>query len=89
MYPLGVRCSWVHCGSVFEGTPSEARQAGWGLVCRQTVTGELVVVCPDHLQELLGADLRALESLFKDGVPSLVSPEDRYEPTRRLGRPSK
>ena len=68
-----------------------ARCAGWGLVCRQTSTGEQVVVCPEHVQELLDADLRALLRLF-DTPGSLRSPPKVYseddgapEVTVRLG----
>lgn len=75
-----MRCSWLHCEGVFEGTlPS-----GWKLVARHSTTGEQVVVCPEHYPELLAADLRALLKLSE--VPSLVpegeaGPEDE---TKRL-----
>jgi hypothetical protein len=68
-----------------------ARYAGWGLVCRHTSTGEQVVVCPDHLQELLDADLRALLRLFEApgssrAVPRVYSEDDApVEETVRLG----
>ena len=68
-----------------------ARYAGWGLVCRQTTTGEQVVVCPDHLQELLDADLRALLRMFgtpgsSRTVPRVYSEEETApEVTVRLG----
>lgn len=59
-----------------------ARGAGWGLVCRNTSTGEDVVVCPDHLQELLDADLRALLTL--PSFQGYALGEDGLEETVRL-----
>lgn len=90
MKRMECRCSWLHCGASFEGHPTAARLAGWGLVCRQTSTGEQVVVCPDHLQELLDADLRALLRLFEvpgsvRTLPRLCPEEDGPpEETKRL-----
>jgi len=85
---MAFRCSWSHCEASFDGHPVAARYAGWGLVCRQTSTGEYVVVCPDHLQELLDADLRAVLRLGE--VPRAYSDEgEPFEETVRLGPPSK
>jgi hypothetical protein len=88
---MACRCSWLHCGASFEGHPVAARHAGWGLVCRQTSTGEQVVVCPEHVQELLDADLRALLRMFEEPgssrtVPRVYPEEDGApEVTVRLG----
>ena len=72
-----MRCSWAHCQASFEGP----LPASWRLVCRQTVTGEHVVVCPEHCLEAARADLRVLSRLSM-GLPRLWG-LDELEVTRR------
>lgn len=85
---MRVKCSWLHCESVFEGRLPPS----WALVARHMGTGELVVVCPEHREACLEGEREVLRKLFRasfEEVPTLAPPEDGMEPTRRLGRPSK
>lgn len=58
---------------------------GWKLVARQRNTGEQVVVCPDHFEELKQADLSYLLKLAsgEHRVPVMY---DRSEPNEVTSR---
>lgn len=72
---MKVRCSWSHCEACFEGPVPD----GWKLVARHKNTGDQVVVCSDHGEELLQADLRVLLRLFE--TPGSVRPAPKAAST--------
>ena len=80
-----MRCSWTHCQACFEGEVPY----GWKLVARHGSTGEQVIVCPQHFEELLQADLSYLLRMRGASSVPRVYPEDELGPQDMTSRQGK